>query len=165
MEPPVASARLDEPTSRRAATGFGGATHVPLGPSAVPSIRPGQPIVSLILACLALVLVVVTCAEASEPAADRRFESLGEPATSRAKEDGALPDELVILGGGKEVPALVKELGGEITFSVEETNTHQAKFPVKNVAELEMIAEKLRAKGVQVMRVHVFRPPEPGGPQ
>jgi hypothetical protein len=80
-------------------------------------------------------------------------------------DDGALPDELVILGGGKDVVTLVKEFGGEITFSVEETNTHQVKFPVKNAAELHTIAEKLRAKGVQVTRAHVFRPPVPGGPQ
>jgi hypothetical protein len=123
----------------------------------------------VILLCLALILEVVSCSSTSEPAVDRSAERPGEltpPPTGKdaapSLVDGALADELVIIGGGKDVPALVKEFGGEITFSVKETNTHQAKFPVKDVGELRAIAERLRAKGVQVTRAHVFTPPVPG---
>ncbi len=77
-----------------------------------------------------------------------------------------LVNELVILESGQDVQSLIAEFGGEITFSVPETDSYQVKFPVSSLEELDVIADKLRKKekGIQVLHVFLIPPPKPGEP-
>ena len=72
-----------------------------------------------------------------------------------------LANELVVLDSGQDVESLVKEYGGKITVKVEETETYQVKFPVSDLNDLNIIADKLRRKGVEVTHVIVMNPPTP----
>ena len=78
-----------------------------------------------------------------------------------------LINELIVLASGQDVELLVSKFGGEITHSVLETGTYQARFPVSSLDELDIIADKLREKekGIQVMHAFVIEPPKPGEPQ
>lgn len=78
-----------------------------------------------------------------------------------------LVNELAILASGQDVESLVAEFDGEITIEVPQTDTYQVKFPVSNLEELDVIAEKLREKkpNMQVTYALVMRPPRPGEPQ
>lgn len=77
-----------------------------------------------------------------------------------------LVNELIILASDKEkVSKIVKEFNGETTISVTETGTYQVKFPVNNLAELNIIMGKIINSGIKVQHVLVLEPPKPGGPQ
>lgn len=77
-----------------------------------------------------------------------------------------LVNELAILSG-QDVELLIEEYGGEVTVSVPETGSYQVKFPVSSLEELDIIADKLRAKqsSIQVIHVFVIKPSNPGEPQ
>jgi hypothetical protein len=76
-----------------------------------------------------------------------------------------LVNELAILAIGQDIPSIVKEFGGVLTVSVPETNTYQARFPVKSLNKLERIAKKFQKRGVKTLYVVVMNPPIPGSPQ
>ena len=81
-------------------------------------------------------------------------------------EDNIVPGELIILGSGKDVPALIKEFDGKITKKIGKTDMYVVQFPVSNRTELDAIKEKLNKKGVQA--VYNFRltlPDDPHAPQ
>lgn len=76
-----------------------------------------------------------------------------------------LVNELVIFAEGKDVASIVVEYDGVITIAVPETDTYQARFPVKSLKELDLIARKLRKRGLKVQYAIVRKPPGPNRPQ
>ena len=68
-----------------------------------------------------------------------------------------LVNQLAILGEGQDVPAIVAEYGGTITIAVRETDTYQARFPVRSLKQLDAIAKKLQKRGLRTQYVFVTR--------
>jgi hypothetical protein len=68
-----------------------------------------------------------------------------------------LVNQLAILGEGQDVRAIVAEYGGTITVAVPETDTYQAKFPVRSLKQLDIIARKLRKRGLKTQYVVVVK--------
>lgn len=58
-------------------------------------------------------------------------------------------NRLSILGSGQDIQTIVKEFGGEITLSIPETDTYEARFPVSSLMELDEIKNQLNVRGVE----------------
>lgn len=69
-----------------------------------------------------------------------------------------LVNQLAILGEGKDVRNIVAECGGTITIAVPETDTYQAKFPVRSLKQLDAVAKKLQQQGLKTQYVIVTKP-------
>jgi hypothetical protein len=76
-----------------------------------------------------------------------------------------LVNELVIFSEGKDVASIVAEYNGVVTVVVRDTDTYQARFPVKSLNQLDVIADKLRKRGLKVQYAIVRKPPGPNEPQ
>ena len=59
-----------------------------------------------------------------------------------------LYDELTILTSGEDIEAILSEFNGEIVSSIQETDTYQVRFPVKDLNELRQIRIALESKGI-----------------
>jgi hypothetical protein len=57
-------------------------------------------------------------------------------------------NELTILASGEDVEAIVAEFNGEIVSHIQETDTYQVRFPVKDLDELRQIRTALESKGL-----------------
>lgn len=68
-----------------------------------------------------------------------------------------LVNQLAILGEGQDVRAIVAEHDGVITVAVPETDTYQAKFPVRSLKQLDAIAWKLQRRGLKTQYVVVVK--------
>src|SRR5690242_10185373 len=69
-----------------------------------------------------------------------------------------LVNQLAILGEGQDVRRIVAECGGTITVAVPETDTYQAKFPVRSLKQLDAVARKLQRRGLKTQYVIVTKP-------
>ncbi len=68
-----------------------------------------------------------------------------------------LVNQLAILGEGQDVRKIVAEYGGTITVAVPETDTYQAKFPVRSLKQLDAVAKKLQKRGLKTQYVTVTK--------
>ena len=75
-----------------------------------------------------------------------------------------LVNQLAILGEGQDVRTIVAEYGGTITIAVPETDTYQAKFPVRSLKQLDAIAKKLQKRGLKTQYVLVTKPSKSNKP-
>ena len=76
-----------------------------------------------------------------------------------------LVNQLAILGEGQNVRVIVAEYGGTITIAVPETDTYQAKFPVRSLKHLDAIAKKLQKRGLKTQYVLVTKPSKSNKPE
>src|ERR1051325_1062848 len=90
-----------------------------------------------------LVLAAVVGASVTRPALFSKDKRVVIDPKSKQR---VLVDELVIFSDSKDVASIVAEYNGVVTIAVRETDTYQARFPVKSLNQLDVIADKLRKR-------------------